>query len=73
MKKITGVLLEVAREVAEQEEERKREKERVEREYARICIPAESSEDEIQRLRAEISRLQLEVAELKKRSSVEPI
>lgn len=74
VRRITGVLLEVAREVAEQERERLVEKEQVREdseEQTRQPLAKENSDDEILRLRAEISRLQLEVEELKRRSSTE--
>jgi hypothetical protein len=66
VRRITGVLLEVAREVTEQERERN-----IERERSRKISMTESSEEEIVRLRLEISRLQQEVAELKRRSTVD--
>jgi hypothetical protein len=79
VRRITGVLLEVAREVAEQERERAVEKEieiskQIPLQAPPPTVPtvtADSSDDEILRLRAEILRLQLEVEELKRRSSVE--
>jgi len=69
VRRITGVLLEVAREVAEQHALLEKEEEVVSLE--KPVVPPENSDDEILRLKAEISRLQLEVEELKRRSSVE--
>jgi len=69
VRRITGVLLEVAREVAEQHALLEKEEEVVPQ--AKPVVPPENSDDEILRLKAEISRLQLEVEELKRRSSVE--